>query len=134
MLLKVWYPYRWWYAYHCLLVRGYFPEKRETILRDRLVSLAGPWHIEKKHCQPATSNSLRSTAIKDCVLRASLTVNSKFFIMHFREKYFKQNMKNTFWENVFVCKNFLSTVKKMGCRKNIRFLGGLWKMLRLCQF
>ena len=34
-------------------------------------------------------------------------------------------MKNTFWENVFVCKNFLLTVKKTSCIENIRFLGGL---------
>ena len=48
VLLKVWYVYRWRYAYHRLPVRGYFPEKRETIVRDRLASLAGPWHIENK--------------------------------------------------------------------------------------
>ena len=40
-------------------------------------------------------------------------------------------MKNTFWENIFVSENFLSTVKKPSCRENIRFLVGLRKMLRL---
>ena len=34
----------------------------------------------------------------------------------------------------FVCENFLSTVKKTSCIKNIRFLGGLWEMLRLPNF
>ena len=57
-------------------------------------------------------------------LRGSLTFNLMFFIIHFREKCSKQNMKNTFWENVFVCGNFLSTINKTSCIENIRFFGG----------
>ena len=34
-----------------------------------------------------------------------------FFIIHLTDKYSKQNM-NTFRENVLVCEDFLSTVKK----------------------
>ena len=56
-------------------------------------------------------------------LRESFTINSVSFIIHFRDKCSKQNMKNTFWENVFVCENFLSTVKKASCIENIRFFG-----------
>ena len=38
-------------------------------------------------------------------------------------------MNNTFPENVFVCEDFISTVNKTSCIENIRFLGGLPKML-----
>ena len=65
-----------------------------------------------------------STEINSDWLRGPLTFNSMFFIIHFREKYYKQNMKNTLWENVFVCKNFLSTVNKTSCIENISFLRG----------
>ena len=57
------------------------------------------------------------------VLRGSLTINSTSFIIHFRDKCSKQNTKNTFLENVFVCENFLSTIKKTSCIENIRCLG-----------
>ena len=57
-------------------------------------------------------------------LWVSLTFNLTSFIIHFREKCYKQNMMNTFYENVFVCKNFLSTVKKMSCIENLWFFGG----------
>ena len=64
VLLKVWYAYQLRYAYHRLPVRGFFPEKRETIVRDRLASLAGPWHMEKQNCRSETSDSLRSTDLR----------------------------------------------------------------------
>ena len=44
--------------------------------------------------------------------------------MHFREKCSKQNINTTFQENVFVCEDILSTVKKTSCIENIRVLGG----------
>ena len=47
----------------------------------------------------------------------------KFFIIHFRENCSKQNM-NTFRENVFVCEDFLSTVKERSCIENIRIWRG----------
>ena len=50
-------------------------------------------------------------------LRWSSYDNYKFFIIHCREKWYKQNMYNMFWENVFVCEDFLSTVKKTSYRK-----------------
>ena len=56
-------------------------------------------------------------------VQGSLTINLMSFIINFRDKCSKQNMKNTFWENIFVYKNFLSTVKKMSCIENIRFWG-----------
>ena len=33
-------------------------------------------------------------------------------------------MKNTFLEKVFVCEDFLSTVKKINFIENLRFFGG----------
>ena len=58
------------------------------------------------------------------ILRLLLTFNSTSFIKHFREKCSKQNMKNTFLENIFVCEHFLSIVKKTSCIDNLRFLEG----------
>ena len=52
-----------------------------------------------------------------------LTKEKKFFIMHFRERCTKQNMNTTFRENVFICEDFLATVKKTSCIENIRFWG-----------
>ena len=39
-------------------------------------------------------------------LRGSLTIKFNIFIIQFREKCSKQNIKKTFWENVFVCEDF----------------------------
>ena len=41
---------------------------------------------------------------------------NNFFIIHFREKLYKQNMF-FFLKNVFVREDFLSTIKKMSYRK-----------------
>ena len=43
-------------------------------------------------------------------------------------------MKNTILENVFVCEDFLLTVKKTSYIENIRFWVGLRKMVNLRQF
>ena len=40
-------------------------------------------------------------------------------------------MKNTFLENVFVCEDFFSTIKKTSCIENIRVFGGLRKIYLL---
>ena len=69
---------------------------------------------------------------KTANLKVNDLLNSTSFIIHFREKCLKQNIENTFSENVLVCENFLSTLKKTRCKE--RFLGGLRKMLSLCKF
>ena len=57
-------------------------------------------------------------------LRGSLTLYKKFFIIHFQEKCSKQNMKNTFRENVFVCEDFSLNRKENELHRKYSFFGG----------
>ena len=55
-------------------------------------------------------------------LKASLSY--KKIIIRFREKLSKQNIKNTFRENVLVFEIFLSTVKFFWLHRKYKVLGG----------
>ena len=48
----------------------------------------------------------------------------KKIIIHFREKCSKQNMKNTFSENVFVCEDFFFNLKENELHRKYKGLGG----------
>ena len=54
-------------------------------------------------------------------LWGTLTFNSTSFIIHFREKCFKRNIKNTFRENVFVCEDFSLNRKENKLHRKYRF-------------
>ena len=47
----------------------------------------------------------------------------RFFIIHFREKNSKQNMKKTFRENVFVCEDFSLNHKENKLQRKYIFWG-----------
>ena len=58
------------------------------------------------------------------VLRGSLTVKFNIFIIQFREKCSKQNMKEPFRENVFVCEDFSLNRKENELHRKNKVLGG----------
>ena len=47
-----------------------------------------------------------------------------FFIIHFREKWSKQIIKNTFRENVFVCEDFSQNRKENELHRKYMVFGG----------
>ena len=63
-----------------------------------------------------------------------MTVKFNIFVIKFREKCSKQNMKKTFRENVFVCEDFSLNRKESELYRKYKVLGGLWKIYRLLQF
>ena len=52
--------------------------------------------------------------------------NSMFFIIHFREKCSKQNMKNTVQKNVFVCEDFSLNRKENELHRKYKAFGGVY--------
>ena len=58
------------------------------------------------------------------LLRGSLTLKFDIFIIQCREKWSKQNMKKTFWENVFICEDFSLNCKVNELRRKYWILGG----------
>ena len=72
------------------------------------------------------NNSTRQPELSPTVtlLWGSLTFNFDIFIIQFRKKLSKQNMKKTFRENVFICEDFSLSRKENELRRKDRVLGG----------
>ena len=56
-------------------------------------------------------------------IKGSLTLKFNIFIIQFREKCSKQNIKKTFRENVFVCKDFSLNRKENELHRKYMVLG-----------
>ena len=71
---------------------------------------------------------------KILVLRGSLTFKFNIFIIQFREKCSKQNMKKTVQEIVFVCEDFPLNCKENELHRKYKVLGGPRKIFGRRQF
>ena len=85
-------------------------------------------HTLKRLCQKINKISYQLPGF--IIIKGMVDYKKRFLLYILDKKCSKQNMKNTFRKNVFVCEDFLSTVKKMSCIKK-RFSRGLQKMLLL---
>ena len=92
---------------------------RNTLdIKSKRLIYYSPIHPYLTDCVNVWSSTYRTN------LRGGLTFKFNIFIIQFREKCSKQNMKKTFRENVFVCEDVSLNRKENELHGKYRFFGG----------